>query len=322
MFGPDDDDCPEVAELEVDRHRLGRIEERVTGLAKDDVGADRHERPPPRTRERPAGHGEVEVGHRDDERDERCLMLPDGGRELAQDSRDLVALGALRLAEPVRVVDDRERLDEERLARAGAVVDDAGHAPTRRRPEREHRTTPALGHEVVLQVIPDRRVTGETLEPLRESRTALPALAPEPPERRRGAVAEIRSVRLDGLCDPLRGACKAWIDRLRQQGEAGDAVDTLERGPRGQRCIDRQANRVQCARVEDSPTSRDLGGGPDVPHGAQVGLCGLLEKSDRLGGHRLPGDDLVGIAARSQRECPFASRLARRCRGEAVEDLG
>ena len=122
----------------------------VLGLLQSDVRTDRDERPAPRARERPARDGEVEVGHGVHESDERDLVLADGGRELAQDPRDLVALGALRLTEPVRVLDDGERLDEERLARAGAVVDDAGHAPAGGRSEREYGPARARGDEVVL----------------------------------------------------------------------------------------------------------------------------------------------------------------------------
>jgi hypothetical protein len=55
-------------------------------------------------------------------------VLADGTRELAQDPLGLLALGAGGLRLAIRELDDLERLDEERLARVGAVMDDAGDA--------------------------------------------------------------------------------------------------------------------------------------------------------------------------------------------------
>ena len=68
---------------------------------------------------------------------ERVGARADLVRELAQDARHLLALRALGLPQPVRVLDDRERLDEQRLPGARAVVDDPGHARARRRSQRE-----------------------------------------------------------------------------------------------------------------------------------------------------------------------------------------
>ena len=176
---PRDDERPEVVELEVDRHRDRRIEQRVPCAAKVDAVTDRHLGAPPRPREGPARDGEVDLPDGLDERDEPVGAGAHGGRELAQDPRDLVALCALRLTEPVRVLDDGERLDEERLARAGAVVDDAGHAPAGGRSEREHGPARARGDEVVLQVLAQLGVTREALEPLGQACASLPELAAE-----------------------------------------------------------------------------------------------------------------------------------------------
>ena len=56
---------------------------------------------------------------------ERVRLLADRGRQLAQDPLGLLPLGAGRLRLAVAELDDLERLDEERLARVGGVVDDA-----------------------------------------------------------------------------------------------------------------------------------------------------------------------------------------------------
>ena len=71
-------------------------------------------------------------------------MLTDGGGEVAEDAFRLVALGRGCLGLAVVQLDDLERLDEERLPGAGRVVDDALHAPARRRLQCEHRPPAAL----------------------------------------------------------------------------------------------------------------------------------------------------------------------------------
>ena len=52
-------------------------------------------------------------------------MRADERRELVEDPLDLLLLRELRLAPGVAQLDDDERLDEQRLAAAGRVVDDA-----------------------------------------------------------------------------------------------------------------------------------------------------------------------------------------------------
>ena len=56
---------------------------------------------------------------------ERARLLADGGRQLAEDPLDLLALGAGGFRLAVAELDDLERLDEERLARVRGVVHDA-----------------------------------------------------------------------------------------------------------------------------------------------------------------------------------------------------
>ena len=69
-----------------------------------------------------------------DDRLERVRPLADRARELAQDPLDLLALGARDLRVPVVQLDDLERLDEERLAGVGRVVDDARDVARARSP--------------------------------------------------------------------------------------------------------------------------------------------------------------------------------------------
>ena len=72
------------------------------------------------------------------ERDQRLRLACDERGEVAEDPRHLVALGDLGFAQPVRVLDRRERLDEQRLPRARRVVHDPRHAAAGRCLEREH----------------------------------------------------------------------------------------------------------------------------------------------------------------------------------------
>ena len=286
----------------------------------DDLVTYRYPGAPPRAREGPARDGEVDRPDGLDERGEPLGARAHGGRELAQDPRDLVALGALRLAEPVRVLDDGERLDEERLARAGAVVDDAGHAPARRRPEREHGPPRARGDEVVLQVLAQVGVTREALEPLGQPRTSLAKLAAEAAKRRRGAVAQVRAVLLDGAVDRLRERAQARVDRIRDGGEAGCLGEGLERETRGDCLLDRRRDRAKRCGVERAPSLGELRRRPHLADTAELRLCRVVEERDGLGRPPLPLGDLLRVVGRGERERVRLSRLARRGRREALED--
>ena len=94
----------------------------------------------------------------------RAAALADRGRQLAQDPLDLLALGARRLGLAVRELDDVERLDEERLAGVGGVVDDAGHASACARLHGEDGAAAALGDEVLLEVLAQVARADELLE--------------------------------------------------------------------------------------------------------------------------------------------------------------
>ncbi len=63
-------------------------------------------------------------------------------------------------------------------------MDDPRDRSAGRRAEREYRPSAALGDEVVLEVLPERRVAGERAEALGDARASFPELATQPPERR------------------------------------------------------------------------------------------------------------------------------------------
>ena len=177
-----DHECSETAELQVDGHGGCPVEQRMPRLAQDDIAAagDRCALPP--ARQLPAGDHQIELARRVDERRESLGVTPGQRRQVAQDPHDLVALGDLRLPQPVGVVDRCERLDEQRLARAGGVVHDAGHASTGRRFQGQHRPAGTLGHEVVLQVLRECGVARDLAESLGELASAFTELAAEATE--------------------------------------------------------------------------------------------------------------------------------------------
>ena len=178
------------------------------GVTLDDLRAA------PAARERGAGEHEVDLRDRLDERGERGLDLADAPRERAQDARDFLALGALRLSESVRLLDDGERLDEQRLPRRGAVVDDAGHGTARRGSQGEHRPARALRDEVVLEVLAKTRVARQRSQALGHPRPSAAQLATQAPERGRRAVSQIGAVVLDRTVE-LVAETRAALDRSR-----------------------------------------------------------------------------------------------------------
>jgi len=138
-----------------------------------------------------------------DERLQFAGATSDDIGELAQDPRDLLALGDLGLAEAVRVVDGRKRLDEERLPGARRIVHDPRNAPSRRCPQRQHGAPSALGDEVVLQVLGERGIAGDLAEALGELAAPFPEHAPQATEVGRGRVTQVGPVLLDRPPDLL-----------------------------------------------------------------------------------------------------------------------
>ena len=129
--------------------------------------------------------------------------------QLAQDPLDLLALGARGLGEAVVQLDDRERLDEQRLPRARGVVDDARHAAARRRPCTASTGRPAaLGDELLLQVL-GSSASAPPGELGRDALAAAAQLAAQPPQLRRGVVAQVGAVLLDRALDRRRAATRA-----------------------------------------------------------------------------------------------------------------
>ena len=207
------------AEVEVDRHgRLG-IEERMARRCEPHLVRDLHGRALPAARERAERQRQVDPSRRLDRRGHQRRGFADGGRQLAQDPLDLLALGARRLGLAVRELDDVERLDEERLARVGGVVDDPGHAAAGARLDGEHGPPAAEGDEVLLQVLAQVARADELLELVADALTADTELAAELAQLRGRVVAQVGAVLLDRPVDRLRDRSQRGIDRRRDLPE-------------------------------------------------------------------------------------------------------
>ena len=280
---PADHERAEAAEVEVDRHCRRPVEQRVARPAQHDFVALSHESAAPAAREAAAGDREVELCRGTDECDERIGLGGDERGEVAQDARHLVALGDLGLAQPVRVVDGCERLDEERLAGAGGVVHDAGHAPPGRCLQRQDGAAAALGDEVVLEVLGDGRVVRDLAQALGQAAAALAELAAQAAQRRRGRVPEVGAVLLDRAADLLGDGEQRGVDPGHEPEQRRDLVPLAERTARRHPGSDRALDLRQRAGVERAPPGSEIGRLAHVGNAAQVGLRGVVEQRDRLG---------------------------------------
>ena len=155
-----------------------------------------------------------------------------------EDARDLLALLADELAQAVVLLDERERLDEQGLSRAGRVVHDARHRAAGVRAHGQHRPAAALGEELLLQVRAQAR--GELAQPLAGTLARDRLLAAQRAQPRGRAVAHALGV--DRLLDRERELVERRRDRVgprRQQRQLLALRDqrtaSLERGAQRQR---------------------------------------------------------------------------------------
>ena len=250
-----------------------------------------------------------------------CLRR-DERREVAEDARHLVALGDLGLAQPVRVVDRREWLDEQRLAGAGRVVHDPGHPTSRRGLQRQHGTAAALGHEIVLQVLGQRGVARDLAEALGQLAAALAELAAQPAQGGGGRVLQVGAVLLDRAADLLGHREQRRLDALDDRKERRQVAALGNRAACGHAGADRPLDLREAPRVEGAAPRRQIGRLAHVGCAPEVGLGGVVEQGDRLGRLLLAEPHLVGVARRAKRFRQGCSRVARRRSGEPGQDGG
>ena len=108
-------------------------------------------------RELGLGGPEVELGEGAERLAQRPGVRADQRRQLVEDALDLRLLGGLRLAPRVAELDDDQRLDEQRLAAARRVVDDALDPALRLGPDRHHVAAVAERDDRLLEGVAELR---------------------------------------------------------------------------------------------------------------------------------------------------------------------
>ena len=234
-------------------------------------------------------------------------------------SRSAPAASDWRLLE----LDDLERLDEERLAGAGRVVDDARDRAPGAGLDGEDRPAAALRDEVLLQVLLHALAPRQPAQLVGDAAAALAKLPPQAAELGRGAVLQVGAVGLDPAPDRLGHAAEARVDRGRELVQQRRRLGLpAQSRPRGERAGDRRPDAAELGRGEQAAEGGAVGRGANVLDPAQRWLDGGLDQRDRLGGQRLPARDLVRVGRRRQRPRHLGAGRGSGRAGKSLRDRG
>ena len=290
-----------AGERHVDRHDGGRVEQRVArGDELDAVGRlDRTAAPA--ARERARGQREVDLGERLDGAVELAGVAPDVAGELGEDARDLVALVAFELAQAVRQLDDRERLDEQRLAGVARVMDDARHGGAGARAHGDDGPAAALGDEVLLEMRLQVGIGSERAQPVAGPPARGRELGAQRFELRRGRVLDARRIQLERALEAVGDDCQRLRDLTRAGSQEryplGPLLEVPAHAERGARGL---GDRDEAVGAERSSASRVLGIRAHVVC-ARHPRRPLLHEHEGLGAERLACAHLAGVGRGQQR---------------------
>ncbi len=310
-----DHERAELTEVEIDRNRRRAVEQRMTRADESHHVGHLHFGAVPTPRQRTAGNSEVELAHCNHERAEGLTARSDVGGELTQDPLRLFARVRRCFGELVPELDDRQRLDEYRLARSRRVVDDPRHLIARRRAHRKHRASSPLGEERFLKRVAHTGGPRDPRELVAQARVAVPQLAAQLAQLRRRLVAQVGAVVLDATVDCVREANERRLDALGDRGEERHSVapavhdaariDCDARGHRHGAQIGGRENTVALCPLDEP---RDVG------DARERRVVGAVEQLDRLRGQRLPCSDLVCVGGGNERTRQPRAEVGGGCR--------
>ncbi len=246
----------------------------------------------------------------------------DMARELGEDARDLVTLVALELAQPVGQLDDRERLDEQRLPGVARVVDDPRHGAARARAHGDHRATAALGDEVLLQVRLEVGIRGEGAQPVAGPAPRGRELGAQRLELGRGGVLDARRVELQRAFQHIHDRRERLCDLGRALGQQRRRLGALGQMPahteRRTRSLGDRDERVD---PERAASARVIG---LVAHVMCPRHVRRPERQEalRLGAQGLPQADLVSLRRWQQRLGERAAGREGRVVGKPLANRG
>ena len=289
----------------------------MAGAEEDDLGPIGGVGPDPVHvgRERRLRRPEVEPGERVERLAELLGVRGDERRQLVEDPLDLLLLGRLRLPPGVAELDGDHRLDEQRRAAAGRVVDDALDPGPGLGLDRDHVAAVAERDDRLLERAAQLRAD-ERVEPPPQPVVRDADRRPQPAEARRRGVEQ--------LADRVEAAGEGRADRRQRVELAGERV---EQRPAvvGERRLE-AGGRVE--RVGDLEELRRRRGDRRAPRARPPARCRATRRSRRRPARRAgPGS---GRSRRGRgRRSPGptigssadASRSRRRERGRGREPL-
>ncbi len=181
----------------------------------------------------------------------------------------------------------------------------------------------ALGHELLLQVLAERRVAREPAQLLGDAVAALAQLLPQPPEQRRGDVAEIGAVLLDAALERVGERRQRRVDPRRPLPEQWRELGGLvERAAQREPAAHGRGDPRERVGREHAAARRELRRVAHVCDPLQRRLRGLVEQRDGLRGEGLAPRDLVRLVRRRQAARQRRPRRRAGCLGEPLGDRG
>jgi hypothetical protein len=214
-----------VAKRQVDRHDVAmrELEERMANRAQDDIGrAEHRSRGAMDACELRGGGVRIDARQRRLERRERVGVR---AHEVGELDANAPLLGLFRLGgqqETVVELDGEQRLDEDGLVGAGAVLHDAPERPCGRRPDRHDVTTVPHRDVLVRDDVGMRRIAHDADQPLLELGAQLSARRARRRQRRARLLAHLATL-VERACE--RRAQIAQVDeRVGESCECRKAV--------------------------------------------------------------------------------------------------